>query len=470
MAASSVPGYSGFRAGNELEFAAVSHTQRCVGTKINKVYEVPAGWDDGPTERLEDLAPAGDVLLVMQPDTTLDLSPSYVPNRTYIQQFKKTEELVEVLKEQTPEALQDIMGLGSKMAKSHLDRFKGFEKLPPKQACLMFGGKKMEAESWNSRDQKFAEGHLRYLTGLYGVLRPYDDVKPVRDLPMGAKLKTKRGSYITEFWGDACTKLIIKDLEELGKKAKGRLKLVTCLTEEYMRAVHVRSMPSNVETIQVEFEGANEEYTRKGRSLFARHVVRRKVDDMDGLRGFDHDDWALDQKKSSPYRIVFKWDGEAEFAAKEKKKDKKVKKDVREPSRSGSPDDNGFVPGVIQGNSDSEEPAPRKSRKDESRKEKSSRRAAPEDDFRPGVTAGSDDDAPQDRRKRKEKERHRDRSASPRGGGGSRRSRAADTREASPDHSRAKDKGGNRRRRADDSREPSPAPRSRKHARQRSRS
>merc|ERR1719401_2787170 len=129
-------------------------------------------------------------------------------------------------------------------------------------------------------------------------------------------------------------------------------------------------MPSNVENIQVDFEGANDEYTRKGRSLFARHIIRRKVEDLDGIRGFDHDDWALDQRKSSPYRVVFKWDGGSEGKAKEKKKDKdkdKKKKDVREASRSGSPGDGGFVPGVIEDSDD--EPASRKSRKADSKKE-----------------------------------------------------------------------------------------------------
>lgn len=30
--------------------------------------------------------------------------------------------------------------------------------------------------------------------GLYGICRPYDDVKPVRDIPMNAKIKTKKGA------------------------------------------------------------------------------------------------------------------------------------------------------------------------------------------------------------------------------------------------------------------------------------
>jgi cytoplasmic iron level regulating protein YaaA (DUF328/UPF0246 family) len=36
--------------------------------------------------------------------------------------------------------------------------------------------------------------HVPFCPGLYGVCRPYDDVKPVRDIPMNAKIKTKKGA------------------------------------------------------------------------------------------------------------------------------------------------------------------------------------------------------------------------------------------------------------------------------------
>lgn len=32
-----------------------------------------------------------------------------------------------------------------------------------------------------------------FVKGLYGLVRPYDDVKPVRDIPMNAKIQTKKG-------------------------------------------------------------------------------------------------------------------------------------------------------------------------------------------------------------------------------------------------------------------------------------
>lgn len=494
-----------FRSGNELEFANTKQTARVTGSKINKTWEMPEGWRDGPGmgSGLEEIAPAGSALVCLQPDTTLDLSPSTCVTRTYIQAFKRTEELLESLVQKSPEELQDLMGLGKKMAKSHLDRFKGFEKLPPKQACLLFGGKALRADDWSEKDEKFAGTHLRLVSGLYGVLRPYDDVKPVRDVPMVGRIKTKRGSSILEFWGDIITKQLIKDIE--GTKRKGRLLLVGCLSDEYWKAIQIPLLPKNVEAVHIAFEGANDEETRRGRSLFARYAVRKKVEDADGLRGFDHDDWAIDARKSMPTRIIFRWDGDPKGAAKEKKKEKKQKRE-RGSSQSGSPvrspvSDGGIVPGVIEGGSDSDAPPqrpPPKSKKERGGRsrddggfkpgvdsgsesdpppEKSSRGKAraggrgnrsPDDGgVKPGVCAGSDSDVPVEK-PRRGKAKADDRSRSRRAGGGSRRTQPDDSREPPPrsrqgsGRAPSPDDGRRHRRRQDDTRESSPPPRSRR--------
>ncbi|OLP79015.1 hypothetical protein AK812_SmicGene40748 [Symbiodinium microadriaticum] len=95
--------------------------------------------------------------------------------------------------------IKGIMGLGDKMSKSHLDRFKSFEKLPPKQAVLALCAD-MGAEDWNTQEEtrKYAEKHLRILSG--DLEHTVDDInpalpimRPVRDVPMNAKIKTKKG-------------------------------------------------------------------------------------------------------------------------------------------------------------------------------------------------------------------------------------------------------------------------------------
>merc|ERR1712187_773354 len=134
-----------------------------------------------------------------------------------------------------------------KLAESHVERFKAFHRLQTKQACLLFGGKDLKAIDYDEDDRKFAEKHLRLISGLYGVLRPYDDVRPVRDVPMGTRLTTKKGKILADFWGDSIAKQIAKDAQAINSSSATKTLLVCALSEEYWRVVQAEIMPEDVQ-------------------------------------------------------------------------------------------------------------------------------------------------------------------------------------------------------------------------------
>jgi len=305
--------------------------QRVIGNKIDSNrYEIPEGWaDTGTVTTVVDPSEEScSLLLVLQPDRSLNLKPANCSVHTYVRDFKKTEELVGILKEKSAGDLEDLMDLGRKMAKSHVDRFSGFGRLPGKQALLMFGGDALEAADFGSKDTKWAERHIRFVSGLYGLLRPYDDVKPVRDLPMGAKLKTDRGSSVTGFWTEGVTRMLAKDIEEL---KSGKVLLVVNTSEEYWKAVMERNLPKCTKIVRISFEGANDENTRKGRVLISRHIVHKRIDSVQGLMDFTDDGWAYDKTRSRDSFLVFNWDGDDSGAAKRPKKEKKSAEEAGDP-------------------------------------------------------------------------------------------------------------------------------------------
>mmetsp|Transcript_84655 Transcript_84655/g.262951 ORF Transcript_84655/g.262951 Transcript_84655/m.262951 type:complete len:404 (-) Transcript_84655:50-1261(-) len=300
-----------------LTFASTWAGQRVIGNKVGAGYEMPEGWKDNAPQPTWTGKVGKDntaVMLLLQPDKTLDLKPSECSMHTYIRDFKKTEELVEVLQKKTAEELQDAMGLGKKLAKSHLERFQNFQRFPAKQACLIFGGESLAAADWSDDGAQWADRHIRIISGLYGVLRPYDDVKPVRDLPMGAKLATKKGSHVFDFWLDSVTKQLAKDINELNKRHDEKVLLVVCCTEEYWRVVQATALPPCADVVRLSFEGATEDNVKRAWGLFARHVVRKRVANLEGLQDFSHDDWAFDKTSSRESKLVFNWDGDASGA------------------------------------------------------------------------------------------------------------------------------------------------------------
>lgn len=366
-----------------------------------KGYQIPDGWLDTAGSGdiiLGDLGPTkAAVLVLLQPDDKLDFGgKGQLPSsrHTFVQMFKRTEDLVDVLKSKTADELEKIMGWSNKLAKSHVDRFQTFGKLPPRQACLLFGGQGLRAATFSESEEKFAESHLRMISGLYGVLRPYDDVKPVRDVPMGAELDVKRGDEISEtiqeFWGDNITKQVGKDALAAAKNHGGKAYLIGCLSKEYWKAIQVSMLPKDVTPIFVDFEGANEENTRKGRSALARYIVRKACCNLLEVKDFDDDDWKMVSVKSGGNSIVWEWVGEVSGAAKEKKIKKKDEKDKKARDRSPGGSSGGsqggrdvIKPGVVAG-SDSEAEAAAPSKRKQSRVA---------NNIKPGVVAGSDSDA-----------------------------------------------------------------------------
>jgi len=237
------------------------------------------------------LAPAAE--LNLKPDTSCSI-------HTYIQLFKRTESLLEVLRKKSAADLEDLMGLSKKMAESHVERFKAFDRLPPKQALLLMGGKALGAQDFDESDQKYCQSHLRMVSGLYGVLRPYDDVRAVRDLPMGAKLQTPKGEDVMDFWGDAISKQIAKDFAAAtGGSSTGVI--LGCMSEEYWKAIQRDLLPKDVKVWRVVFARAEKKEVREAYGLLARYMIRSRVSDVTALKQFDRDGWAYESCSATEF-------------------------------------------------------------------------------------------------------------------------------------------------------------------------
>jgi len=279
------------------------------------------------------------ILTVVSPDTELNLKPSTCTLRTYMQLFKKTESLLDVMRSQSASDLEKLMRLSKKLADSHVQRFKAFERLPPKQAVLLFGGKAIGADDFDEDDQKYAQSHLRMVSGLYGVLRPYDDVRGVRDIPMGASLHTSRGESLLDFWGDAIRKQLAKDVAAIDGDSSRAL-LLGCMGEDSWRAVQPEMLPEGVVARRVSFVSDDEKDVRRAYGLLARYIVRYRVEDLASLKNFDRDDWAFESSSDTTFVFARRRGNLASVSLSGKdgpgKKEKKSKKRSSSPSSAGS--------------------------------------------------------------------------------------------------------------------------------------
>ncbi len=200
-----------------------------------------------------------------------------------------------------------LMDISDNLATLNASRFQAFGSQPKKPAIFAFAGdtyQGLDAVSLDSDALRWAQSHLCILSGLYGLLRPLDEIEPYR-LEMGSRMKTDRGRNLYEWWG---TK-IAETLNERAQATGSRV-LVNCASQEYFGAVDLSTL--NLEVITPVFMEESQGHAKvvsfhakRARGAMARFIVERRISDRIGLRSFDIGGYAYRDSLSTPEKLVF---------------------------------------------------------------------------------------------------------------------------------------------------------------------
>ena len=252
------------------------------------------------------------MLIVLSPAKTLDYSIDPKSNHTAPQFLSQSSKLIKTLKEKEPKDIASLMGLSDKLATLNFDRYQSWKASKvvsndTKPSMLVFKGdvyQGLDAENFNSNQLKFAQKHLRILSGLYGILRPMDVIKPYR-LEMGTKLQTSKGKNLYEFWGSAIQENV---LDDLGSQKSDLL--INLASKEYFSVLG--KMPDYVNVISPVFKDYKNGkhkiisfYAKRARGLMAKWIIQQKIKDFEKLSDFNLDGYYYSEKESTLTEPVF---------------------------------------------------------------------------------------------------------------------------------------------------------------------
>ena len=151
---------------------------------------------------------------------------------------------------------------------------------------------------------QWAGGHLRILSGLYGLLRPLDAIKPYR-LEMGTRFKTPQGKNLYEYWGSAIAEQLNTEAEAAGADI-----LVNCASQEYFGAVDLKALKPRVITPMFYDDKPQGPkivsfYAKKARGAMARFIVENRLKDAEALTAFYTGGYAYAPELSAPDKPAF---------------------------------------------------------------------------------------------------------------------------------------------------------------------
>ena len=250
------------------------------------------------------------MLVVISPAKKIDMTPVELPSSLAmtVPEFKAdAAHLAGVAGALQADGLMKLMGISENLAALNMDRFTHFGSQETKSAVLAFAGdtyQGLEAATLDEPELAWAQNHLRILSGLYGVLRPLDEMEPYR-LEMGSRLKTDQGQNLYAYWGARLAEALNIQGQAINAKA-----LVNCASQEYFGAVDLSAL--NLPVITPVFKDRKNGkarivsfYAKKARGAMARYIIQHQVKSADDLKGFNTGGYAYQPDASDDGMMVF---------------------------------------------------------------------------------------------------------------------------------------------------------------------
>lgn len=224
---------------------------------------------------------------------------------------KEAYQLVKDLKKIKKVGLQEMMDISMDLASQNVLRFKQWKKASLHPESAIPAVEVFDGEVYRALNVSTIEaGHyprlnqdLRILSGLYGLLKPFDLIYPYR-LEMGTKFSPKpEQKNLYEFWGDKVTKALKKEL------AKDEV-VINLASSEYFKVIRPNVLKNRIITpVFKEFKNGQFTtvmmYAKHARGAMARYLIENPLSDVDALKLYDVDGYQYNDLQSTENEWVF---------------------------------------------------------------------------------------------------------------------------------------------------------------------
>lgn len=252
------------------------------------------------------------MIVVISPAKTLDFEEkdSNLP-MSEPRFLDKSQEIIDEIINYDSYSLEKLMKISTKLATLNRDRFQKWTTSldTSKQALLAFRGevyRGMDVGSLSHSELFYANEHLRILSGLYGVLRPFDGINEYR-LEMGTKLKVNGLKDLYQFWDTTLEESLIEELKSHSNKT-----IINLASNEYFKAIEGLKNSDKVKVVTPIFkEYRNDKYkiitlnAKKARGMMTRYIIQNEIENIEDIKKFDIDGYSFNEDMSNENELVF---------------------------------------------------------------------------------------------------------------------------------------------------------------------
>ena len=242
--------------------------------------------------------------IIISPAKKMKIDTESLPWRDLPVFLLKTEAIVQVLQGMGYDELKKLWKCNDAIAAVNAERLSDMDlhtRLTP--AVLAYEGiqyQYMAPGVFTDRELDYVQEHLRILSGFYGVLKPFDGVRPYR-LEMQAKLKVCKAKDLYPYWNNSVAEYLLAETNCI----------INLASKEYSSCVS-KYLPEHVRFITCVFgEEKDGRVIEKGtmckmaRGEMVRFLAENRVEDPEEIKAFDRLEYRFDASRSDENTFVF---------------------------------------------------------------------------------------------------------------------------------------------------------------------
>ena len=249
------------------------------------------------------------MLMLISPAKSLDFSKPENGEISTPRMLEDSERLAKVLRKKSARSIKNLMHVSDQIAELNYQRFQTWTAngKGSKSSIHVFNGdvyRGLEAHTFNKRDINFAQKHLRILSGLYGLLRPLDQIQPYR-LEMGSRLTVGKHKTLYSFWDNRITEMVNADLKEQGDDI-----ILNLASNEYFKSVKPKALDGRL--VHAQFKELRKGVykvvsfsAKKARGQMSNFIIKNRIKKLEDILSFEAEGYGFNKELSTEDTFVF---------------------------------------------------------------------------------------------------------------------------------------------------------------------
>tara|TARA_Y200000002_G_C22657519_1_gene654161 strand:+ start:937 stop:1692 length:756 start_codon:yes stop_codon:yes gene_type:complete len=213
----------------------------------------------------------------------------------------KAKQINNILKELSAPDLGGLMSISPKLSDLNWLRNQDFQKnnSKEKQAIFAFNGdvyEGIDANNISNSNHEKLQKTLRILSGLYGILKPFDKIKPYR-LEMGTKIAINESKNLYEFWKKDITNSLLNEIQDKDI-------IVNLASNEYFSVIDSSLIKNKiVSPVFKDFKNGKLKiisfYAKKARGLMTRFLIDNDIQSSSDIESFNSSGYKFSSDETS---------------------------------------------------------------------------------------------------------------------------------------------------------------------------